>query len=144
MQQSLEQMEFYKPSVQCLTVGPMSTSFRMETMCTLPRATCLKIRIATLGQDVLRGETKLFLAVKELRNTTQHLISDMEKIREWIGCEKWLVTGGSWGSSLALLYAQSHPSRTSGLIIRGIYDLTMDPCVMDSLFTDNKEKEKYL
>jgi proline iminopeptidase len=74
------------------------------------------------------------------KNTTQHLISDMEKIREWIGCEKWLVTGGSWGSSLALLYAQAHPSRTTGLIIRGIYDLSTDTCVMDTLFADNKEK----
>ena len=74
------------------------------------------------------------------KNTTQHLISDMEKIREWVGCDRWLVTGGSWGSSLALLYAQAHPSRTSGLILRGVYDLSTDSCVMDALFTDNKEK----
>ena len=74
------------------------------------------------------------------KNTTQLLISDMEKIREWVGCEKWLVTGGSWGSSLALLYAQAHPTHTSGLILRGVFDLTIDDCVSNALFTDKKDE----
>lgn len=54
-------------------------------------------------------------------NTTQDLISDMEKIREELHINKWVVAGGSWGSTLALLYAQSHPQRVSGLIVRGIF-----------------------
>jgi len=74
------------------------------------------------------------------KNTTQHLISDMEKIREWVGCDKWLVSGGSWGSTLALLYAQQYPEHTSGLILRGLYDLTDDNCVMDAIYPDKKEE----
>jgi proline iminopeptidase len=74
------------------------------------------------------------------KNTTQHLISDMEKIRQWVGCDKWLVSGGSWGSTLALLYAQQYPKHTSGLILRGLYDLTDDNCVMDAIYPDKKEE----
>ena len=54
-------------------------------------------------------------------NTTQALIADIEAIREECGVEQWLVFGGSWGSTLALLYAQAHPRRVSGLIVRGIF-----------------------
>ena len=54
-------------------------------------------------------------------NTTQALIADIEAIREDCGIEQWLVFGGSWGSTLALLYAQAYPQRVSGLIIRGIF-----------------------
>ena len=78
------------------------------------------------------------------KNTTQLLISDMEKIREWVGCDKWLVSGGSWGSSLALLYAQTHPTRTSGLILRGVYDLSKNNCVLDNVFKDKKDEMKHI
>lgn len=54
-------------------------------------------------------------------NTTQHLISDIEKLRQQLHVEKWLLFGGSWGSTLSLLYAQAHPERVSGLILRGIF-----------------------
>ena len=54
-------------------------------------------------------------------NTTAHLVADMEQIREHLAIEKWLVFGGSWGSTLALVYAQAHPVRVSGLILRGIF-----------------------
>lgn len=54
-------------------------------------------------------------------NTTQHLISDIEKIREEMGVEKWVVAGGSWGSTLALAYAETHPQNVLGLIVRGIF-----------------------
>ncbi len=61
----------------------------------------------------------------ELRqNTTQHLISDIEKIRKYFEIEKWIVAGGSWGSTLALAYAETHPEVVSGMIIRGIYFCT--------------------
>lgn len=54
-------------------------------------------------------------------NTTEHLIRDMETIRTILGIEKWLIFGGSWGSALALLYAQKNPDRCLGLILRGIF-----------------------
>lgn len=54
-------------------------------------------------------------------NTTWHLVADAERIREELGIEKWLVFGGSWGSTLALAYAEAHPERATGLILRGIY-----------------------
>ena len=57
-------------------------------------------------------------------NTTWHLVSDIEKLREMMGVEKWQVFGGSWGSTLALAYAEKHPERVSELVVRGIYTLT--------------------
>ena len=58
----------------------------------------------------------------ELRNnTTQNLVADIEHIRNYLSIEKWLVFGGSWGSTLALTYAQAHPNRVTGLILRGIF-----------------------
>ncbi len=58
----------------------------------------------------------------ELRaNTTAHLIDDMERIRTQLGIERWLVFGGSWGATLGLLYAQAHPERTAGLVLRGSF-----------------------
>ncbi|MGB1010666.1 MAG: prolyl aminopeptidase [Thiolinea sp.] len=55
------------------------------------------------------------------RNTTWDLVEDMERIRRHLGIEEWLVFGGSWGSTLGLAYAQTHPQRVSGLILRGIF-----------------------
>ncbi|THF56742.1 prolyl aminopeptidase [Ollibium composti] len=57
-------------------------------------------------------------------NTTWHLVADMERLRELCGFDKWLVFGGSWGSTLALAYAETHPERVSELVVRGIYTLT--------------------
>lgn len=54
-------------------------------------------------------------------NTTQHLIGDIEIIREHLGIERWVVFGGSWGSTLGLAYAEQFPERVSGLILRGIF-----------------------
>jgi len=54
-------------------------------------------------------------------NTTWHLVNDIEKLRVLAGVDRWLVFGGSWGSSLGLAYAQTHPSRVSELILRGIF-----------------------
>lgn len=54
-------------------------------------------------------------------NTTQHLIADMERLREMLKIDRWLLFGGSWGSTLALAYAQAHPERVAGLILRGIF-----------------------
>lgn len=57
-------------------------------------------------------------------NTTWHLVADIERLRQLAGVEKWLVFGGSWGSTLALAYAEAHPERVSALIVRGIYTVT--------------------
>ena len=54
-------------------------------------------------------------------NDTWHIIEDMEKIREDLNVDKWLVFGGSWGSTLALCYAIKHPERVLGLVLRGIF-----------------------
>jgi len=56
-------------------------------------------------------------------NTTWHLVSDMEALREHLEIERWQVFGGSWGSTLALAYAQAHPERVSELVLRGIFML---------------------
>lgn len=57
-------------------------------------------------------------------NTTWSLIADIERLREHLGVEKWTVFGGSWGSTLALAYALTHPDRVEGLVLRGIFLLT--------------------
>ena len=58
----------------------------------------------------------------ELReNTTWELVSDIERIREHLGIDRWVVFGGSWGSTLSLAYSQTHPDRCKGLILRGIF-----------------------
>ena len=54
-------------------------------------------------------------------NDTQALIRDMETIRESLGLQRWMLFGGSWGSTLSLLYAQAHPERVMGMIMRGIF-----------------------
>jgi proline iminopeptidase len=56
-------------------------------------------------------------------NTTWHLVADIERLREHLGVERWQVFGGSWGSTLALAYAQTHPSRVTELVLRGIFTL---------------------
>ncbi len=54
-------------------------------------------------------------------NTTWDLVSDIERLREHLGIEKWIVFGGSWGSTLALAYAETHPERVRALVLRGIF-----------------------
>ena len=56
-------------------------------------------------------------------NTTWHLVADAERLRERLGIPRWLVFGGSWGSALALAYAETHPHQVSGLVLRGIFTL---------------------
>jgi proline iminopeptidase len=53
-------------------------------------------------------------------NTTDHLVSDMERLREHLGIERWLLYGGSWGSTLILAYAERHPHRVSEIVILGV------------------------
>ena len=65
------------------------------------------------GKSTPMGET--------INNTTDHLIEDMEKLRLFLGIEKWHLFGGSWGSTLAIAYAEAHPSHCLGLVLRGIF-----------------------
>ncbi|MDO5638750.1 MAG: prolyl aminopeptidase [Neisseria sp.] len=65
------------------------------------------------------GRSEPYACVTE--NTTWDLVADIEKVREMLGIGRWLVFGGSWGSTLALAYAQTHPERVAGLILRGIF-----------------------
>jgi proline iminopeptidase len=65
------------------------------------------------GQSTPHGELE--------GNDTQALVRDMEFIRTHLGIERWLLFGGSWGSTLSLIYAQAHPQRVTGLVLRGIF-----------------------
>lgn len=65
------------------------------------------------------GKSTPHAALEE--NTTWDLVADIERLREKFNIEKWIVFGGSWGSTLALTYAISHPERAAGLILRGIF-----------------------
>jgi proline iminopeptidase len=56
-----------------------------------------------------------------IANTTPHLIADIESLRQFLGIERFLLFGGSWGSTLALAYAQAHPERVIGAVLRGIF-----------------------
>jgi len=55
------------------------------------------------------------------QNTTPDLVADIEMLRQHLGIERWLLFGGSWGSTLALAYAQAHPDRVRGLVLRGVF-----------------------
>lgn len=54
-------------------------------------------------------------------NSTPHLVADIEQLREHLGIARWLLFGGSWGSTLALAYAQAHPRHVAGLVLRGVF-----------------------
>lgn len=56
-----------------------------------------------------------------LHNTTAHLIADLERLRKHLDIHKWLLFGGSWGATLAVAYAQAHPQRVAGLVLRGVF-----------------------
>src|SRR5450631_4583309 len=55
------------------------------------------------------------------QNTLAHLIADMETIREKFAIERWMIVGGSWGATLALAYAQAHPNRVTGIVLRATF-----------------------
>lgn len=57
-------------------------------------------------------------------NTTWHLVADIETIRQMLGIDRWIVFGGSWGATLALIYAQTHPDRVAALALRGVFLMT--------------------
>jgi proline iminopeptidase len=79
-------------------------------------------------------------------NTTAHLIADLEAIRTKFGFERWMVVGGSWGATLALAYAEAHPERVSGIVLRATFLGTYEeieagfcqrlPCFYPGLYAD--------
>ena len=68
------------------------------------------------------GRSRPHASVKD--NTTWHLVADIERIREDLGITSWIVFGGSWGATLALIYAQTHPVRVAQLVLRGVFLMT--------------------
>jgi proline iminopeptidase len=79
-------------------------------------------------------------------NTTWHLVADIERLRRLAKVDEWLVLGGSWGSALALAYAETHPERVSELVVRGIYTVTKAEldwyyqCGVSEMFPDKWER----
>jgi len=65
------------------------------------------------GQSLPRRERR--------HNTTTHLVADLERVRLHLGIDRWLVVGGSWGATLALAYAQTHPDRVRGMVLRAVF-----------------------
>lgn len=65
------------------------------------------------------GRSHPYLSLHQ--NTTAHLVADIERIREHFGVDRWLVVGGSWGSTLALAYAEAFPQRVIGLVLRAVF-----------------------
>jgi proline iminopeptidase len=65
------------------------------------------------------GKSRPFSELRE--NTTWHLVADIEKLREHLGIGRWVVFGGSWGSTLSLAYAETHPNRCKALVLRGVF-----------------------
>ena len=82
-----------------------------------------RYRIVLLDQ---RGCGKSRPHASLANNTTWHLVADIEALREHLSVERWQVFGGSWGSTLALAYAQKHPERVTELVLRGIFTFAKD------------------
>ncbi|MDX2464612.1 MAG: prolyl aminopeptidase [Porticoccus sp.] len=77
-----------------------------------------KYRIILFDQ---RGSGRSFPHAELIANNTDSLLDDMEKVRELMAVEKWILFGGSWGSTLSLVYAQAYPDNVMGMILRGIF-----------------------
>ena len=74
-------------------------------------------------------------------NTTWHLVDDIERLRTHFAIDRWMVFGGSWGSTLALAYAETHPSRVSELVLRGVF--TFDQAEVDWLYKEGGASSLY-
>ena len=95
-----------------------------------------------------RGSGKSLPAADLRENTSQHLAHDIEELREHLNIDRWhMVFGGSWGSTLALLYAQTYPEAVGSLVLRGIFtirkselDFTIGPVGAASLYPEQYEE----
>ncbi|MDY6797700.1 MAG: prolyl aminopeptidase [Pseudomonadota bacterium] len=77
-----------------------------------------RFRIILMDQ---RGAGRSTPLAELAHNTTAHLVDDMEKVRHFLGIDRWMLFGGSWGSTLSLVYAQTWPENVLGLVLRGIF-----------------------
>ena len=68
-----------------------------------------------------RGAGRSDAADRYRANTTPHLLADIERIRVRLGIDRWLVVGGSWGATLGLAYAEAHPERVTGILLRAVF-----------------------
>jgi proline iminopeptidase len=94
-----------------------------------------------------RGAGKSRPAAECRENTTDNLVNDLEVLRVFLDVDKWLIFGGSWGSTLALAYGEAHPDRCSGFILRGIFlgtQLEIDWFVNGMGFFFPEAKRKFL
>lgn len=74
-------------------------------------------------------------------NTTWHLVEDIERLRQMVGADKWMVFGGSWGSTLSLAYAETYPDRVTELVLRGIF--LFDPYELDWMYRRGGASQLY-
>lgn len=101
-------------AVLCLHGGPGSGfGARLRTLYDGTRHRIVFFDQRGAGRSTPAGETR--------HNTTLHLVADIERLRRCLRIERWLVSGGSWGASLALAYAAAHPAATSGLLLRSVF-----------------------
>jgi proline iminopeptidase len=77
-----------------------------------------RFRIILMDQ---RGAGRSTPLAELVNNSTDRLVADIETLREFLGIDQWLLFGGSWGSTLSLVYAQAHPQRVTGMVLRGIF-----------------------
>lgn len=82
---------------------------------------CFDLRRYRVIQFDQRGSGRSLPAATTRRNTTAHLLADIEALRRHLGVARWLVVGGSWGASLAALYAARQQRRVSGVLLRGLF-----------------------
>ena len=85
------------------------------------------------------GRSRPYASIED--NTTQHLIGDLERLRQFLGVDRWLLFGGSWGSTLALAYGIQHPEHCLGFILRGVFlgrqtELDWFLCGMRTIFPE--------
>jgi hypothetical protein len=119
----LTQLIVYQPSLSirincpsCARVALQSLEYPYDTPLHRPRASVLW---ALSSDGYLRcGRSPPLGCLEE--NNTQNLVADMETLREHLNISNWLLFGGSWGVTLALAYAQTHPDRVSAIVLRGI------------------------
>ena len=99
---------------RCCTADPVPASVPTIGGCSTRRGTrcCCSTSVAAAA----RPPTRRLEA-----NTTWHLVDDIERLRALAGVDRWSVFGGSWGSTLALAYAETHPERVTDLVLRGIF-----------------------
>ncbi len=94
--------------------GPAAVASPITAGCSIPNASMRSCSISAAPDEAAPR------AGRE-DNTLPHLIADMEMIREQFGISRWMIVGGSWGATLALAYAQAHPDRVSGIVLRATF-----------------------